>query len=48
VITLPGDAGHVVTVMFVEDSDRPTAERERAIAEASRAVHDFFLFNHAR
>jgi beta-lactamase class A len=47
VITLPGDAGHVVTVMFVKDSERPTADRERAIAEASRAVHDFFLFNPA-
>jgi beta-lactamase class A len=47
VITLPGDAGHVVTVMFVKDSDRPTPDRERAIAHASRAVHDFFLFNPA-
>ncbi len=45
IIYLPGDAGHVVTVMFVKDSEKSIPERERAIAQASRAVHDFFLFN---
>ena len=45
VIYLPGGAGHVATVMFVKDSDRTIPERERAIAQASRAVYDFFLFN---
>lgn len=45
IIYLPGDAGHVVTVMFVKDSEHPTAQRERAIAQASRAIYDFFLFN---
>ena len=45
IIYLPGDAGHVVTVAFVKDSERTVAERERAIAQAARAVYDFFLFN---
>lgn len=45
IIYLPGDAGHVVTVIFVKDSERPGEPSERAIAQAARAVHDFFLFN---
>ena len=45
IIYLPGNAGHVATVMFVKDSDVPSPQRERAIAQASRAVYDFFLFN---
>lgn len=44
IIYLPGDAGHVVTVALVKESDVPIPQRERAIAEASRAIHDFFLF----
>jgi beta-lactamase class A len=44
IITLPSGAGHVVVVAFVKKSDRPDAERERAIAEAARAAHDYFLF----
>jgi beta-lactamase class A len=44
VITLPNGAGHVVVAAFVKKSDRPDAERERAIAEAARAAHDYFLF----
>jgi beta-lactamase class A len=45
IIYLPGDAGHVVTVAFVKDSDVPVPQRERAIAQVSRAIYDFFLFN---
>jgi beta-lactamase class A len=44
IITLPNDAGHVIVAAFVKKSDRPDAERERAIAEAARAAHDYFLF----
>jgi beta-lactamase class A len=44
IITLPGDAGRVVVVAFVKDSTIEIPERERAIAEVARAVHDFFLF----
>ena len=44
IITLPNGAGHVIVTAFVKKSDRPDAERERAIAEAARAAHDYFLF----
>ena len=44
IITLPDDAGHVVIAAFVKGSSRPVESRERAIAEVSRAVYDFFLF----
>ncbi len=44
IITLPSEAGHVVVAAFVKKSDLPEAERERAIAEAARAAHDYFLF----
>ncbi len=44
-IYLPGDAGHVVTVVFVRDSERGVPAREAVIAEISRAIYDFFLFN---
>lgn len=47
VLTLPGDAGHVVVVAFVKSSDLDGPERERAIAEAARAAHDYFLFTAA-
>lgn len=45
IIYLPGDAGHVVTVVFVKDSEESTSERERAIAHVSRAIYDYFLFH---
>lgn len=44
IITLPGDAGHVIVAAFVKESELEVPERERAIAEAARAAHDYFLF----
>jgi beta-lactamase class A len=44
IITLPDDAGRVAIAVFVKSAARETAVRERAIAEISRAIHDFFLF----
>jgi len=44
ILTLPNEAGHVIVAAFVKKSDRTEAERERAIAEAARAAHDYFLF----
>ena len=44
ILTLPNGAGHVIVAAFVKKSDRAEAERERAIAEAARAAHDYFLF----
>jgi beta-lactamase class A len=45
IITLPDNAGHVAIAAFVKVATKDMAERERAIAEVARAVHDFFLFN---
>jgi beta-lactamase class A len=44
-IYLPDDAGHVVTVVFVKDSERDGDRREEVIAQISRAIYDYFLFN---
>ncbi|MDZ4716750.1 MAG: class A beta-lactamase [Cytophagales bacterium] len=45
IMTLPGDAGHVVISVFVKSSEKPVADRERAIAEIARVIHDYFLLN---
>lgn len=44
IITLPNNAGHVAISVFVKGSYHPAADRERAIAEVSRAAYDYFLF----
>lgn len=44
IVYLPDGAGHVVVVAFVKDSDEPIPTREDAIAQATRAVYDYFLF----
>ena len=45
IITLPGNAGHVVLTVFVKESTADAAAQERAIAQVARAVYDYFLFN---
>ena len=45
IITLPDDAGRVAVALFVKESDEPVETRERAIAQISRAIYDYFLFN---
>lgn len=40
IVTLPGASGHVAIVVFVRDSPRDDAHRERAIAEIARAAYD--------
>jgi beta-lactamase class A len=45
IVYLPNDAGHVVVVAFVKESDLEVEVRERAIAEVARAAHDYFLFS---
>lgn len=47
IMTLPEDAGHVAIVTFVKSSPRPVETRERAIAQVSRAIYDYFVFNPA-
>lgn len=43
ILTLPGDAGHVVLAMFVKQASKSEVS-ERTIAQISRAIYDFFLF----
>lgn len=45
IMTLPDNAGHVAIAVFVKAATKDVAERERAIAEVARTVHDYFLFN---
>jgi len=45
IVELPYDAGNVVTVVFVKESRADIPTRENAIAQISRAVYDYFLFN---
>lgn len=48
VVYLPDGAGHVIVAAYVKDGPSSrTADRERALAHAARAVHDYFLFNPA-
>ncbi|NLG60980.1 MAG: class A beta-lactamase [Candidatus Cloacimonetes bacterium] len=44
IITLPGDAGRIAIAMFVKGSPVPVERREHTIAEVSRAIYDYFLF----
>jgi beta-lactamase class A len=43
IINLPDDAGHVVLALFVKQGTKSEAS-ERAIAQISRAIYDYFLF----
>jgi beta-lactamase class A len=43
IVNLPDDAGHVVLALFVKQGTKSEAS-ERAIAQISRAVYDYFLF----
>lgn len=42
IVTLPGGAGHLAIAVFVNTLHRSTWRRERAIAEVSRLLHDYF------
>ena len=43
-ITLPGNAGKLVIAVFIKRSSRPFGDRERVIADVSRAIYDYYLF----
>jgi len=45
IIELPNGAGNVALAVFVKESTRPAEQQERAIAQISRAVYDYFLFS---
>jgi beta-lactamase class A len=44
ILTLPDNGGHVVLALFVKQGSKSEVS-ERAIAQISRAVYDYFLFN---
>jgi beta-lactamase class A len=45
IITLPGDGGHVVISVFIKSSEKEIPDRERAIAEVTRTIYDYFILN---
>lgn len=45
IITLPGGAGHLAISVFVKSSTKDGPVRERAIAEVTRTLYDYFLFS---
>src|SRR5688500_5334041 len=45
IIELPNGAGNVALAVFVKESTRPSEQQERAIAQISREVYDYFLFS---
>jgi len=42
-ITLPGGAGHIAISVFTKASNRPEEASEKAIAEISRTIYDYFV-----
>jgi beta-lactamase class A len=47
-ITLPGDGGKVMVAVYIAKSKKPFEDRERAIADISRALYDYYLFEDAQ
>ena len=43
ILTLPDNAGHVAIALFVKQGSKPEVS-EKAIAQISRSVYDYFLF----
>ena len=43
IVSLPGDAGHLVVAAFVKSSEKPISDRETAIAQVTRILHDYFI-----
>jgi len=42
IVTLPDGAGHLAVAVYVNTLHRTTYRRERTIAQASRALYDYF------
>jgi beta-lactamase class A len=43
-ITLPGNSGKLIVAIFIKQSKKPFEDRERVIADISRALYDYYLF----
>lgn len=44
VITLPDNRGKLIVAVFIKKSSKPVEDRERVIADVSRALYDYYLF----
>jgi beta-lactamase class A len=44
IITLPDGRGHVIISVFLKGATEPSAARDKAVAEVSRSVYDYFLY----
>jgi beta-lactamase class A len=45
IISLPDNAGTVIAAVYIKESKVDNEEREQVIAQISRALYDYFLFN---
>ena len=45
IIELPGDAGNIVSVIFVKDAEVDKDKSEEIIAQVARSLYDYFLFS---
>jgi beta-lactamase class A len=48
VVTLPDNRGKLVVAVFIKQSSKPFEDRERVIADISRALYDYYLFEPAK
>lgn len=45
IISLPDNAGTVIAAVYIKESNVDNEKREQVIAQISRALYDYFLFN---
>ncbi|HZX10498.1 MAG TPA: class A beta-lactamase [Acidobacteriota bacterium] len=45
IIELPGDAGNLITVIFIKEAQVDNEQSEKVIAQIARTLYDYFLFN---
>lgn len=43
-VSLPGNAGKLIVAVFIKQSRKPYEDRERTIADISRLLYDYYLF----
>lgn len=45
IVKLPSDAGNIVTVIFIKDTEIENEECEKIVAHIARSLYDYFLFS---
>ena len=45
IISLPHTRGHIAITVFIKEATKERAYAERALAEASRSIYDYFLYD---